>query len=103
MLSVFLNVQEGSRYVQEAHGHNFALCLVPLCSTISIPPCRWMATLHLVLEVFSFLLQLGVPSVQTFSLSAIQTHLYHHHPYSFLHSFSRYGPSTHYVLGIGLA
>lgn len=103
MLSTFLNVQEGSRYVHEAHGLNFALCLVPLCSTISIPPCRWMATLHLVLAVLSFLLQLGVPSVQTFSPSAIQTYLCHHHAYTFLHSFSRYGPSTHYVPGTGLA
>lgn len=56
MLSVLLNVQEGSRYVHEAHKYNLALCLIPLHSTISGPPCRLVAMLDLVLEILSFLL-----------------------------------------------
>lgn len=60
MLSIFLNVQERSRYIHEVHEHNLALWLVPLRSS---PPCRFLAMLDLALEIPSFLLHPGVLSV----------------------------------------
>ena len=77
-----------------AHGHRLVLSLAPLCSTISSGPCRFMAMLDLVLEIFSFATECLV-SVDLQSRS----HIHISTTATLIHSFSRNRLSIHCVPG----
>lgn len=80
MLFLFMNVQDGSN-TNKAHKHSFVLCLVPFCSAISSPPCRFMAVLDLILGIFCPW-QLMTP-LRRCSVRQPQTRVYHRHAPSF--------------------
>ena len=77
-----------------AHGHRLVLSLAPLCSTISSGPCRFMAMLDIVLEIFSFATEYLVSVDLQF-----RSHIHISTTATLIHSFSRNGLSIHCVPG----